>query len=297
MKTNRTLILLCLLGAGLLSGVVQAQFIFTTNNDAITITSYTSSNGAVVIPSITNGYPITGIGNYAFANTNPNLTNAIIPSSITNIGQQVFYYCHNLLTITVDASNSAYSSVDGVLLNKSQTSLVQFPEGKSGAYNLPDGVTNIERWAFQDCFLVTRVTIPKSLINIEREVFLQCYSLTGVYFKGDTPSYGFESLYLSATTIYYLPGTTGWSNTFVGYPTKLWNPQAQNDASFGVQTNQFGFNITGTSNLVIVVEACTNLFNPAWQSVITNTLTNGISYFSDSKWTNYPGRFYRLRSP
>jgi len=68
-------------------------------------------------------------------------------------------------------------------------------------------------------------------------------------------------------------------------------PQAQTgDTSFGVRTNQFGFNITGSSNLVIVVEACTNFVNPVWSVLSTNTLntfvgTNGISYFSDAEWT------------
>jgi len=47
----------------------------------------------------------------------------------------------------------------------------------------------------------------------------------------------------------------------------------------------------------VVVEACTNLVNPAWQPVQTNAITGGSSSFSDSQWTNYPGRFYRLRSP
>ena len=64
---------------------------------------------------------------------------------------------------------------------------------------------------------------------------------------------------------------------------------------FGLPT--FGFNITGDSNMVVVVEVCTNLSNPAWQPVQTNTLTGGTSNFSDPQWTNYPGRFYRLRSP
>ena len=69
-----------------------------------------------------------------------------------------------------------------------------------------------------------------------------------------------------------------------------------------MQNNQFGFNITGSSNLVIVVEACTDFANPVWQPVQTNTLntfigTNGTSYFSDPQWTNYPARFYRFRSP
>jgi hypothetical protein len=69
-----------------------------------------------------------------------------------------------------------------------------------------------------------------------------------------------------------------------------------------VHTNQFGFNITGSSNLVVVVEACTNLTSPIWSPISTNTLstfvgTNGMSYFSDPQWTNYTGRFYRFRSP
>ena len=99
-------------------------------------------------------------------------------------------------------------------------------------------------------------------------------------------------------TVYYLPGTTGWASTFGGHPTVLWNPQVQTSGvNFGVRTNGFGFTITGSSNLVIAVEACTNLANALWSAVGTNTLTGGSSYFSDPQWTNYPGRFYRLRSP
>ena len=85
------------------------------------------------------------------------------------------------------------------------------------------------------------------------------------------------------------------TGVFVTPPT---NPQVQtSDASFGVRTNRFGFTLTGTSGLVIVVEACTDLAHPIWSPLQTNTLTGGSYYFSDPAWTNYPGRFYRLRSP
>jgi hypothetical protein len=78
----------------------------------------------------------------------------------------------------------------------------------------------------------------------------------------------------------------------------LWNPGAQTgDSSFGVRTNQFGFNITGTTNIPIVVEANTNLGGNNWIALKTCTVTNGSIYFSDFQWTNYPGRFYRFRSP
>jgi len=67
--------------------------------------------------------------------------------------------------------------------------------------------------------------------------------------------------------------------------------------SFGVKTNRFGFNITGTTNIPLVVEASAGLASPVWQALKTCTLTNGSIYFSDSNWTNYPARLYRLRSP
>jgi hypothetical protein len=55
--------------------------------------------------------------------------------------------------------------------------------------------------------------------------------------------------------------------------------------------------MASNSNLIIVVIACTNLANPIWSVLATNTLTGGSSYFSDPEWMNYPDRFYRFRSP
>jgi hypothetical protein len=49
--------------------------------------------------------------------------------------------------------------------------------------------------------------------------------------------------------------------------------------------------------MTVVVEACTNLANPTWYPLATNTLSGGSAYFSDPQWTDYPTRFYRLRSP
>ncbi len=69
------------------------------------------------------------------------------------------------------------------------------------------------------------------------------------------------------------------------------------DGFFGGRTNGFGFNITGSSNVMFVVQACTNLSNPVWQALGTYTLTGRPVYFSDPQYTNYPGRFYRFSSP
>ena len=83
--------------------------------------------------------------------------------------------------------------------------------------------------------------------------------------------------------------------TFLSPPK---NPQVvTDDEHFGVKTNRFGFTIAGYSNVVVVVQAATNLANPLWLPVQTNILTGGTAYFSDPQWADHRDRFYRLCAP
>jgi hypothetical protein len=68
-------------------------------------------------------------------------------------------------------------------------------------------------------------------------------------------------------------------------------------ASFGVRTNVFGFNDAWASGKLVVVDACTNLANPIWSPLKTNTLSGDTLYFSDPQWSNYPARTYCVRVP
>lgn len=78
----------------------------------------------------------------------------------------------------------------------------------------------------------------------------------------------------------------------------MWNTLIETSrANFGVQNNQFGFNITGTNNFTVVVEACTNLASPVWTPLMNVTLTNGLFYFSEPLQTNSSGRYYSLEMP
>ena len=144
---------------------VPAKFIYTTNGGAITITGYLGSGSAAVIPATTNGLPVTSIGAGAFYDQ-IGLNNVTIPASVTNIGANAFEFCANLTAITVDTNNPTYGSVGGVVFDKSQTTLIQYPPGLSGSYTIPDTVTNIGDFAFDGCSGLTGVTIPSTVTRI-----------------------------------------------------------------------------------------------------------------------------------
>jgi hypothetical protein len=210
------------------------------------------------------------------------------PNSVSSIGDFAFSHCPNLTSVTI--GNSVASI--GAYVFESCTSLT--------SVSIPNSVTSIGEGAFSSCTSLASVTIPDGVTNIGAYAFYSCTSLTGVYFEGDVPTTGEFDLFdnTNNASVYYLPGTTGWLSHFGGHPTVLWNPTMPTDhPSFGVQANQFGFTITGPSDLVVVVEACTNLTSPNWSPVSTNTLTGGSSYFSDPQWSNHLTRVYRLRSP
>ncbi len=104
--------------------------------------------------------------------------------------------------------------------------------------------------------------------------------------------------YTNNTTVYYLPGTTGWSTNYGGAPTALWTLPypVLLSGSLGVQTNGFGFTVSWATNASVLVEASKDLSSPVWQPVQTNALNNGVVNFTDPEWTKYPSRFYRVRS-
>lgn len=104
-----------------------------------------------------------------------------ISDSVELIGDEVFQGCINLKKIDVDSKNTTYSSSDGVLFNKSKTSLIRYPVGKADEiYTVPNGVKNICVWAFTDGKNLKQVILSQQLEKIELEAFLNCEKLSNI---------------------------------------------------------------------------------------------------------------------
>ena len=259
---------------------------------------------AVAIPG-----SVTNVGDGIFASCG-SLANVLMVNAVTSIGQSEFAYCEGLTNVTIPAGLTSIGSfafyeclsLGSVTIPSSVISIGDSAFAYSGLNSvaISGGLTSIGDDAFSSCYNLVSLKIPYSVTNIEPYAFQGCYALTDVFFSGDTPNSDEPaSLFFGDhVTVYYLPGSVGWSNTFGSQPAILWNPTIQvADRNFGIKNNRFGFNVSGTADIPFVVEACTNLANPMWQPLQTNTLAGGVFYFDDSQWTNYPGRFYRIQWP
>ncbi|WP_321428971.1 leucine-rich repeat protein [uncultured Methanolobus sp.] len=143
----------------------------------------------VIIPD-----SVTSIGANAFVDCS-SLTGMSIGSGVTNIGSSAFSGCSALAAIDVDADNSVYASVDGVLYDKDLKTLIQCPLGKTGPVTIPDSVTKIDNNAFMECTSLTSVTIPDGVTVIGSSAFYRCTDLAELTLPDSVTSIGATAFY------------------------------------------------------------------------------------------------------
>lgn len=203
--------LLCLVAA--VADSRADDFIFRTNGNTAAIVRYTGSCHKVAIPAKNNdGVPVTSIGRGAFGGCShltsvtipytvtsieeyafhgcSKLRSVVLPATVTSIGRGAFVGCKSLTKITVPTENPCYSSVKGILFNKNQTTLIEYPCGKAGSYSIPGGVRSIGERAFFDCKTICTITIPDSVTAIGNAAFYRCSSLTGITIPKGVSSIG-----------------------------------------------------------------------------------------------------------
>ncbi|NCD23734.1 MAG: leucine-rich repeat domain-containing protein, partial [Spartobacteria bacterium] len=195
------------------------------------------------------------------------LTAITIPDSVTNLGSGAFSGCRGLRS-----------------------------------FSFGNGITEIAGSFFSSNTNLQTVTIGAGVTNVGTFAFYNCTGLTDVFFKDDAPGVGEHAFDNTPATVFYSPGTMGWPSVPSLWATRptalwLWRPIVPGDGTLGILDNHFGFTIHAPSGMVVVVEACTDLTQTNWLPVATNTLVDGSFYFADPHWTNFLGRYYRMRSP
>jgi len=177
--------------------------------DSVRIIKQSAFYGAKNMVDIQLGKNVEIIEKYAFSYSG--LKTVTIPASVKSIEEGAFGDCY-LESIDVDGNNSYYSSVDNVLLDKDETTLLLYPMGKAGGFIVPSSVKNVSKASFSNCvnltsielssvedigeraFLgcnsLTSLALPSSLKTIEVEAFSKCKGLKSVTFKGDIDTVG-----------------------------------------------------------------------------------------------------------
>ncbi|HOT69821.1 MAG TPA: leucine-rich repeat protein [Clostridia bacterium] len=101
-----------------------------------------------------------------------------ISDSVTSIGEGAFWYCRNLKELLTSENNASYRSVDGILYNKNNTSLVVYPGGRTEtSYTVPRNITQIGRGAFGYAYNLLNIYVEEGSLSFS--------SIDGVLYSKD----------------------------------------------------------------------------------------------------------------
>ena len=141
------------------------------------------------------------------------LTSFTIPATLTSLDSTTLAYNSAMMNIFVEAGNTAYKSVDGVLFSADGKTLVTYPAGRSGEYSVPAGTETIADVAFSRAYGLTGVNLPGSLTTIGNNAFSYCSGLTEMDLS-PVQTLG-EQVFLSCTSLHTV--TFGENLASIGY--------------------------------------------------------------------------------
>lgn len=158
----------------------NCKFLTTATISSSVIGTYCFTGTNLKTVSLREGIKIIGEGAFALCNRLDSIT---LPASVDSI--QPYAFCAGVGSISVNSGNKKFSSSDGVLFNKNQSRLIQYPL-KGGNYIIPATVESIASFAL-GCG-VSSVFVPSSVSSIDKFGFANftAYSKDSIVVMGDT---------------------------------------------------------------------------------------------------------------
>jgi hypothetical protein len=178
-------------------------------------------SGDIIIPEKVKGndgveYVVTSLGDECFKDCS-GLTSITIPSSVTSLGDYCFTSCIGLTSITIPSSVTSLgddcfsycSSLTSIEIPSSVTSLGDYCFSGCSSLTpvtIPSSVTSLGDYCFSGCSNLTSITIPSSVTFLGDDCFSGCSGLETVYFKGNVPTFYYNSKPdIPTTTIIKVP--------------------------------------------------------------------------------------------
>lgn len=163
----------CFHGSSNLKSVTIGSKVTKIGNDAFHATGIES----LIIPD-----GVTSIGNYVLAEC-PALKSVTLGKGINSFNESVFARSGKLAEVKVSADNTAFTSVDGILLTKDGTTIRLYPQGKE-KISAPSGVTKIGSGAFYG-FTAEEIEIPAGITEVLAGAFNDCPELNKIIIGKD----------------------------------------------------------------------------------------------------------------
>lgn len=195
--------------------------------DGVTSIGEGTFQSCISLESVTIPDGVTEIGKYAFLYCN-SLKSVTIPAGVASIGEGAFYYCYQLVEVWdlsgadgKDALNITAGSEDngcvGYYAKRVETELsesyVSTDENGYAIYDdgtikvlvgyvgtevqitIPEGITEINAYAFSYCESLESITVPNSVLSIGEGAFCGCSSLESISLPDNLKSIGAYAFY------------------------------------------------------------------------------------------------------
>lgn len=94
-----------------------------------------------------------------------------IPRNVSFIDKLAFNRCYKLVSINVDSENRWYASIDGMLCDKKQETLIYYPAAGKKIINIPNTVKEINEYAFSLSIYQEKLNIPSETVTIPYGIF------------------------------------------------------------------------------------------------------------------------------